>query len=86
MTDRRVRDAHELASVGTTTRSLEPVPRVGTWEVTDHEPCSGTGRLKALTPGEPAPLCPVCEREVTWQLSRLAPAVATDHRDVGKPP
>ena len=43
----------------TTTRSLEPVPRVGTWEVTDHEPCSGSGRLKALTPREPAPLCPV---------------------------
>jgi hypothetical protein len=86
MTDRLTPGVHEIAWVGTTVRSLAPVPGVGTWELVDHASCPGNGRLMALTPGEPAPLCPVCDREVSWQLSHLAPSVAADHRNAGKLP
>ena len=79
MTDRITLGAHEIAWVGTTIPSLQPVPGVGTWEVIGHDGCDGNGRLKALTPGEPAPLCSTCDGEVTWRLSHLAPSVATDH-------
>ena len=78
MADRISLDAHEIALVGATIRSLEPVPAVGTWEVTGHVSCSGDGQLKALTPGEPAPLCPLCAAEVRWTLSHPAPAVVAD--------
>lgn len=86
MTDRIARDAYQIAWVGTVVRSLAPVPGVGTWELIDHAPCAGNGRLIALTSGQPAPLCPECDRAVSWQLSHLAPAVAADHRNVGKLP
>lgn len=78
MADRISLDAHEIALVGTTTRSLRPVPRMGTWEIVGHAPCTGDGHRKALTPGEPAPLCPACAIEVTWQLTHLAPTAAGD--------
>ena len=78
MADRISLDAHEIALVGTSIRSLEPVPAVGTWEVTGHVSCSGDGQLKALTPGELAPLCPLCAAEVRWTLSHPAPAVVAD--------
>lgn len=75
MQERSALDGHETAPVGTTVTSLEPVPGVGTWEVVDHGGCAGSGRLKALTTGDPAPLCPVCDQKVTLRLARLAPAV-----------
>jgi hypothetical protein len=75
----------DVASVGTTTRSLEPVPDVGTWEVERHGWCEGRGRLMALTPAEPAPLCPVCRQEVRWRLSHLAPAVVADEGRTAAP-
>ena len=78
MADRISLDAHEIAPVGTGIRSLEAVPGVGTWEVTGHVSCSGDGQLKALTPGESAPLCPVCTAEVRWTLAHPAPAVVAD--------
>ena len=84
MADRITLDAHDHAGVGTTIASLEPVPGVGTWQVVDHEGCEGNGRLKALTPGEPAPLCADCDREVTWRLSLPAPSVAPDHGGAGR--
>jgi hypothetical protein len=79
MRDRTTSDAHGIARVGTTIESLGPVPDVGTWEVAAHWRCEGTGRLMALTPGEPAPLCPVCRQQVRWRLLDLAPALAGDH-------
>ena len=86
MTDRITLGAHETAWVGTTIPSLEPVPGVGTWEVVGHDGCEGNGRLKALTPAEPAPLCATCNGEVTWQLAHLAPAVAIDRSRAGRRP
>jgi hypothetical protein len=75
-----------IPTVGTTVRSLEPVPRVGTWEILDHGRCAGNGRLKALTRDEAAPLCPACSAEVRWQLTHIAPTVASDHRGSGRLP
>ena len=86
MTDRPTLDGHEIAAVGTTVPSLRPVPGVGTWELVDHEGCEGNGRLRALTPGEPAPLCADCEGKVTWRLSHPAPAVAADRTGEGRLP
>lgn len=86
MTDRTSRDAHEIPRVGTVVPSLQPVPGVGTWEVVDHEACPGDGRLAALTPGEPAPLCVACNGEVRWRLTDLAPSVAADHVRAGPLP
>ena len=80
MTDRITLGANEIASVGTTIPSLEPAPSGGTWEITAHPACSGDGQLRALTPGEPAPLCRVCGCEVDWRLTDLAPAPASDPR------
>jgi hypothetical protein len=71
--------------IGTTVRSLEPVPRVGTWEIVDHGTCAGNARRRALTPRETAPLCPACDAEVRWQLTHVAPTVAADHPR-GDPP
>lgn len=86
MTDRITTEAHDIPWVGDRVASLDRVPGVGTWEVLEHGGCAGIGLLKALTPGDPAPLCPVCDQEVAWQLSHLAPSVAADHRGVGKLP
>lgn len=86
MTDRISLEAHEIPWVGTVVRSLQPVPGVGTWEVVDHAGCPGEGRLAALTPGEPAPLCVSCNGEVRWQLTHLAPSVAADHVRAGPLP
>ena len=79
MSERTVSDTPEIPWLGTSIRSLEPVPGVGTWAVTGHGSCSGDGQLKALTPGEPAPLCPLCAAEVRWTLASLAPAVSAHH-------
>ena len=75
-----------IPTVGTTVRSLEQVPRVGTWEIVDHGPCPGNGRLKALTRDEAAPLCPACSAKVRWQLTHIAPTVASDHLGAGRLP
>ena len=75
-----------IPSVGTTVKSLERVPRVGTWEIVDHGTCPGNGRLKALTRDETAPLCPTCSAEVRWQLTHIAPTVASDHLGAGPLP
>jgi hypothetical protein len=78
--------AVERAWVGTRVRSLDLVPGVGTWKIVDHEGCPGDGRLKAMTRDDPAPLCPVCGAEVTWELAHLAPSVAADHAKAGRLP
>ena len=86
MTDRITPDVHEITWVGAVVHSLEPVPGVGTWEVVAHDGCPGNGRLAALTPGEPAPLCVSCNGKVRWRLAHLAPSVAADHLRAGRLP
>ena len=86
MTDRITPDVHEITWVGAVVHSLDPVPGVGTWEVVDHDGCPGHGRLAALTPGEPAPLCVACNGEVRWRLTDVAPAVAAGHPGAGQLP
>jgi hypothetical protein len=86
MSDRTVGDTPDIPWLGTCIRSLEPVPGVGTWAVTGHVSCSGDGQLKALTPGEPAPLCQMCAAEVRWTLVHLAPTVAVDHQGADRLP
>lgn len=78
--------AHRIPWVGTRVASRGQVPGAGTWEVIDHEGCEGDGALRALGAGTTAPPCPVCGRDVRWQLSHLAPSVAADHRGVGRLP
>ena len=75
-----------IPSVGTAVKSLEQVPRVGTWEIVDHGSCPGNGRLKALTRDETAPLCPACSAKVYWRLTHIAPTVASDHLGAGPLP
>jgi hypothetical protein len=75
-----------IPSIGATVPSLERIPRVGTWEIIGHNGCAGNGRLKALTRDEPAPLCPACNAEVRWQLTHVAPTVASDHLGAGHLP
>ena len=86
MTDRIDHTAMPMPAVGTRVMSLEAVPAVGTWEVVEHERCAGNGRLRALTRGETAPLCEICGDRVLWQLTHLAPSVATDHYRMGHLP
>lgn len=80
MTEQIDHGAHHIAWVGTRVTSRERIPGAGTWEVVDHEGCDGHGALRALAAGTTAPPCPVCGRDVRWQLSHLAPTVAADHR------
>jgi hypothetical protein len=77
---------HEPVPVGTRIRTGDQLPRAGTWEVVDHADCPGHGTLREFAPGAVAPRCPVCDADVAWQLSHLAPAVAADHRNVGRLP
>ncbi len=86
MTDRIDNSAMFMPAVGTRVLSLQQAPAVGTWEVVDHERCAANGRLKALTPGETAPLCEICGDRVFWQLSHLAPSVAGDDYGIGHLP
>ena len=86
VTDRIDHTATPMPAVGTRVMSLQPAPALGTWEMVDHQRCSGNGRLKALTRGETAPLCDICGDRVPWQLSHLAPSVASDHDGVGQLP
>jgi hypothetical protein len=71
--------------IGTTVRSLEPVPRVGTWEIVDHGTCAGNARRRALTRGETAPLCPACDAKVRWELTHVAPTVGADQPGADPP-
>jgi hypothetical protein len=75
-----------MAWVGTTLTTGEGIPGAGTWEIVDHPGCRGQGTLRSLAPGSPAPLCPVCDRPVVWQLTHLASTVAADHHGVGHLP
>ena len=86
MTDQISSDAQGIDEVGTTISSLDTVALIGTWELLDHGSCDGRGRLMALTPGEPAPICPVCHGEVRWRLTHRAPSVAADHQRAGPLP
>jgi hypothetical protein len=76
----------QIPTVGTTIRSLERVPRVGTWEIVDHGTCAGNARRRALTRADTAPLCPMCDAEVRWQLTQVAPTVAADDPGVDPRP
>jgi len=71
--------------VGTRVRTGEPLPHPGSWEVVDHD-CPAAGTLVGLGPPDPAPACPGCDGEVTWQLTHLSPTVAGDHRAAGPLP
>ena len=77
---------HEPVPVGTRIDTGDRVPRAGTWEIVDHADCPGNGTLREFAPRALAPRCRVCQADVTWQLSHLAPAVAADHRNVGRLP
>ena len=58
--------------VGTTVTSHTAAP-AGTWELVGHPGCELLGRLRALTSGETAPLCPACGAVVRWRLAHPAP-------------
>lgn len=77
---------HDPVLTGTRRRSGEPVPRAGTWEVVDHDGCPGERQLRAFAAEAEAPLCPVCDGPVTWQLTHLSPSVAADHTGMGRLP
>ena len=77
---------HEPVLPGEQRRSGESLPRAGTWEIVDHSGCAGDGQLRAFGAEATAPLCPVCDGPVTWQLTHLAPSAAADHKDVGPLP
>lgn len=79
MTDRIDQGAPRTPAVGTTLGSHDHAPGAGTWEIIDHADCDAAGMLRALTDGETAPLCPVCDEEVRWRLTHLAPNVAAQH-------
>ena len=56
MADRISPDVHEIALVGTTTRSARPVPAMGTWESSGTHRAPGTATQGAHTGGAGAAL------------------------------
>jgi hypothetical protein len=86
VTERSDNGGQHLPLVGMKVGSHTAAPHAGTWEIIDHPDCDADGMLRALTRHEIAPLCPVCDHAVRWQLTHLAPNVAADHRGVGRLP
>lgn len=86
MSERIDHGTHDLPWPGRRVPTGEMIPGPGTWEVVDHEPCPGDGRLLALAAGQAAPTCLHCGRDVTWQLTHLASSVAADHRGAERLP
>jgi hypothetical protein len=77
---------HDPIPVGTRRRTGDVMSRAGAWEIVDHGGCPGANRLEAFAAEDVATRCPVCGRDVTWQLTHLAPVAAADHRGVGPLP